>query len=88
MHGAEVFSATDDYAQLVSGRSEFDERALLEPVAGQIGVVAAGEELVALEVIGHIDAWEVLSSRLLSSYLLALAGARTRRAKPPEGRPS
>ena len=68
-----VQSPTGDYLTLLERqRGEVEERARkLEPVPGQIGtLVLERGRLVALELMGHADAWRSVAQRLVASYLL------------------
>ncbi len=73
MSAHEVHSPTPDYVTLLEKqRREVEERArALEPQPGQVGtIVLERGRLVALELLGHADAWRAMAQRLVASYLL------------------
>ena len=70
---SKVGSPTADYHKLIEvHRREVEERArALEPVPGQVGIVATDDHsLVGLELVGHPEAWRAVAGRLVPSYLL------------------
>ena len=66
-------SATMDYVTLLeTQKRKVDAQArALEPQPGQVGmIVLDGGRLVAMELLGHADAWRAMAERLVGSYLL------------------
>lgn len=66
-------SPTQDYLSLLERQKrKVEERArMLEPQPEQVGMLVLERgRLVALELLGHADAWRAVAQRLVSSYLL------------------
>ena len=67
-------SATQDYHEAVADhRRQAEARArVLEPVPGQVGILArAGGRLLGFEIFGHPETWSALHAGVVPSYLLS-----------------